>query len=121
MSPIAHGWMYPEAQSSHLRFSTLRVLVDPASIRKATRALLDIDTLRIYLRDLESPYRIVLMLPADVSSRFSGEYAFMEKIGVDVLPSAQIVVPDAAATFPETEVARAGLPADLGRGIQYSG
>lgn len=101
MSPIVHERMYPEVYSSCLLNYTLRILVDPPSIVRITRLLLDIDTLRTYLRDLESPCRIILMLPADVTGQFGEQYAFMEQIGLELLPSASIIVPEAAAAFPE--------------------
>lgn len=101
MSPFVHGRIYPETESSGLVSYSLRVLVDPRTVRHQERSILDIDTLRVYLNDIESPCRIVLMLPARSPGTFEHEYDFMENLGGEVLPSASIVVPDAAAAFPE--------------------
>jgi len=101
MSPIVHRRIYPETESSGLLSYTLRLLVDPRTVRDHHRAVLDIDTLRIYLRDIGSPCRVVLAVPAQPAGEFEEEYRFMLEIGVDVLPSATIVTPEAAAAFPE--------------------
>jgi len=46
MSPIVHGRMYPETESSELMGYTLRVLIDPRTVYTHRRVMLDIDTLR---------------------------------------------------------------------------
>jgi hypothetical protein len=63
MSPFVHGRIYPETESSELLGYTLRVLVDPRTAQEHARGMLDIDTLRVYLRTIDSPCRTVLLLP----------------------------------------------------------
>ncbi len=64
MSPIVHGKMYPELENWGLLQYGLRILLDPRNVQGRERALLDIDTLRYYLRDIKSPCSIALLLPA---------------------------------------------------------
>src|SRR5690349_9190070 len=100
MSPIVHGRIYPDADSSDLVSYTLRILVDPRTARDYPRAMLDIDTLRIYLRDIESPSRITLLLPAQSSDpALAHTYDFMRRLGVEEWPSSSIVAPEAAEIF----------------------
>jgi hypothetical protein len=118
MSPIVHGRIYPETESSRLQNYTLRVLLDPRMIRDHERAILEINTLQVYLRDIASPCRVVLMLPAQLAGQFDAEYRFMGEIGVEVLPTARIVTPEATAAFPEgpapAEAVALGSTAQIG-------
>lgn len=93
--------MYPETELSRLQSYALRVLVDPRVIRGHWRAILDIDTLRTYLHDIQSPCRVTLLLPAPPIGELDDEYRLMEKIGVEVLPTATIVTSVATTAFPE--------------------
>jgi hypothetical protein len=102
MSPVVHGRIYPETESSALMGYMLRVLVDPRILREHARAMLDIDTLRVYLRTIESPCRIVLLLPAARDDPdMHATYEFMRKIEAEELPSSVVIAPEAAAAFPE--------------------
>jgi hypothetical protein len=101
MSPFVHGRIYPETESSELLGYTLRVLVDPRTAEEHARAMLDIDTLRVYLRTVDSPCRIVLLLPARGSEpELDTTYEFMRRLDVEELPSSMVVAPEAAAAFP---------------------
>lgn len=94
MSPFVHGRIYPETESSGLVGYTLRVLIDPRIVRDHRRSILDIDTLRIYLRDVESPCRIVLLLPAKRDEpAIDATYESMREIGVEELPSSVVITP----------------------------
>jgi hypothetical protein len=102
MSPFVHGHIYPETESSGLVGYSLRALIDPRIVRDHWRSILDIDTLRIYLRNVESPCRIVLLLPAKRNeSEFDAAYESMRGIGVEELPSSLVITPEAAAAFPD--------------------
>jgi hypothetical protein len=102
MSPLIHGRIYPETESSGLVGYTLRVLIDPRMVRDHWRSILDIDTLRIYLRDVESPCRIVLLLPAKRDEPdIDATYESMRGIGVEELPSSVVITPEAATAFPD--------------------
>jgi hypothetical protein len=70
-------------------------------IRDHHRAILEINTLQVYLRDIDSPCRVVLLLPAQPTGQLDAEYRFMGEIGVEVLPTATIVTPEATGAFPE--------------------
>jgi len=103
MSPFVHGRIYPEIESSGLVGYTLRVLIDPRIVRDHWRSILDIDTLRIYLRNIESPCRIVLLLPAKRDEpAIDATYESMRGIGVEELPSSVVITPEAATAFPDT-------------------
>jgi len=102
MSPFIHGRIYPETESSGLVSYTLRALIDPRIVRDHWRSILDIDTLRIYLRSVESPCRIVLMLPAKRDEpQIDAAYESMRGLGVEELPSSVVITPEAAAAFPD--------------------
>jgi hypothetical protein len=100
MSPIVHGRMYPELENWGLLNYVLRILLDPQTVQGRERALLDIDTLRRYLRDIKSPCDIALLLPAQTPGQMDDAYRFMGRLGADVLSSASIVVPAASDAFP---------------------
>jgi hypothetical protein len=71
-------------------------------VRPHARAILDIDTLRVYLRSVESPCRIALLLPAKRDCREVDEaYEFMRTIGVEELASSVVIAPQAADAFPD--------------------
>ncbi len=102
MSPFVHGRIYPETESSELLGYTLRVLLDPRTAQEHARAMLDIDTLRVYLRTIDSPCRIVLLLPARGSDpELDATYEFMRRLGVEELPSSMVVAPEAGTAFPD--------------------
>jgi len=102
MSPFVHGGIYPEIESSGLVSYALRALIDPRIVRDHWRSILDIDTLRIYLRTIESPCRIVLLLPAKRDERqIDAAYESMRGIGVEELPSSVVITPEAATAFPD--------------------
>src|SRR5262245_20631618 len=104
MSPVVHGRIYPETESSGLMGYTLRIVVDPGTIRSHERAWLDIDTLRVYLRMVDSPCRINFLLPAKADDlRMDETYEFMRTIGAEELPSPVSVAPEAAAAFPDVQ------------------
>jgi hypothetical protein len=109
MSPIVHGRIFPEIESSRLLTYALRLLIDPRTLRDHGRAILDIDTLRTYLRAIDSPCRVVLLLPAQTAGEFEDGYRFMREIGVEVLPTARIVTPAATAAFPEGSTPPEGI------------
>jgi hypothetical protein len=90
-SRTTHG--RPEEQAARLLTYALRLLVDPRTLHDHGRAIRDIDTLGTYLRAIDSPCRVVLLLPAQTAGEFEDEYRFMGEIGVEVLPTARIVTP----------------------------
>jgi len=106
MTPLVHGYIYPEVESSRLLTYNFRILIDPSSVKRAEKSLFDIDTLRQYLSESKSPCKIDLLLPAPISGQFVDEYDFMNRLGAEFLPTATILVPEATAVFPE----QAGTP-----------
>ena len=105
MSPLVYGRIYPEVESSELINYTLRVLIEPAVVQIHAKAMLELDTLRVYLRDLGSPCRIALLLPAKPDDpELGAAYEFMGKLEAETLPSSVVVAREAAASFPESVV-----------------
>ena len=103
-SPFVHGRIYPETESSRLVSHTLRLLIDPRIIRDHWQLVLEIDTLRIYLRDVESPCKVVFVLPAKrTEPEINAAYEAMRRIGVEELSSSIIITAEAAAEFPEEQ------------------
>ena len=105
MTPIVHGRVYPESESSELLSHTFRVLLDPQAVCTHERVLLDIDTLRIYLRDISAPCLIHLLVPAQPDQpTLSNEYGFLRRLGVDELPSSLVAAPKVASALSESAI-----------------
>src|SRR5579864_5890490 len=100
MSPIVHGTMYPETFSSRLLRYHLRILFDPAAILQLKRTILDLDTLRVYLKDAKVPLRIDFLLPAQGDDKEKEAYEFGGRLGCEILQSRKLLHP---AVEPELE------------------
>ncbi len=103
MSPIIHGRIYPEAESSALLRHELRVLIDPCLIASvANEHLMDLDVLRHYLRSLPGqPCQITLISTAEAIRTYGGEFIYLAS---DVLPEVTVAFGESGKRYPEIMV-----------------
>ncbi len=104
MSPIIHGRIYPETQSSTLVRREFNILIDPRMVTLETaRQLLDLDVLRHYLKDLPGqPCRITLKAPAQQANEYEVAYQLIRELSGEILPFASILLPDVVEAFGST-------------------
>lgn len=93
MTPTVHGRMYPEMSSSGLLRYRLRILFDPSAVLQLKPTIRELDTLRVYLKDVKAPLQIDFLLPAQTGDDEREAYKFLGGLGCETLPSRSVLHP----------------------------